>query len=351
MGVIVTENRAVECVTPADPADPNSTERVSMQAGGVWFPDSAYKTAQAISDFNAEDLPIMIFANWRGFSGGQRDMFDEVLKYGSMIVDALVAFKQPIFVYIPPFAELRGGAWVVVDSTINPNVMEFFAAENSRGGVLEANGAASIKYRLKDLLATAHRLDPILKSLDQQLAAGDLADDRRAELTKQMTARETALLGIYQQIAVQFADLHDTPGRMQSTGVIVQEVDWSQSRSYFYWRLRRRLAEFQLRAQICKHDADLSLTQASALIKKWFVETGGSVEAWEDSKGVLSWIADNAYFLREQLDRLRRTSIENQSRQMAVDCPEAAAKGLVAAFHQMDYMQREILRQQLQSIR
>ena len=116
-----------------------------MQAGGVWFPDSAYKTAQAIRDFKGEDLPVMIFANWRGFSGGQRDMFLEVLKYGAMIVDALVAFEQPIFVYIPPFAELRGGAWVVVDSTINPNVMEFFAAEDSRGGVLEATGAAAIK--------------------------------------------------------------------------------------------------------------------------------------------------------------------------------------------------------------
>lgn len=61
--------------------------------------------------------------------GGQRDMFDEVLKFGSMIVDALVAYQQPLFVYIPPFAELRGGAWVVVDSTINADVMEFYAAE------------------------------------------------------------------------------------------------------------------------------------------------------------------------------------------------------------------------------
>ncbi len=145
MGVIVTENRTRTCLTPADPADPNSSEIEVMQAGGVWFPDSAYKTAQAIRDFKGEDLPVMIFANWRGFSGGQRDMFLEVLKYGAMIVDALVAFEQPIFVYIPPHAELRGGAWVVVDSTINPNVMEFFAAEESRGGVLEATGAASIK--------------------------------------------------------------------------------------------------------------------------------------------------------------------------------------------------------------
>lgn len=45
-----------------------------------------------------------------------------MLKFGSMIVDALVAFQQPLFVYIPPFAELRGGAWVVVDPTIHAEV-------------------------------------------------------------------------------------------------------------------------------------------------------------------------------------------------------------------------------------
>jgi acetyl-CoA carboxylase/biotin carboxylase 1 len=38
----------------------------------VWFPDSAYKTAQAIKDFSHEDLPLIIFANWRGFSGGMK---------------------------------------------------------------------------------------------------------------------------------------------------------------------------------------------------------------------------------------------------------------------------------------
>jgi hypothetical protein len=44
----------------------------------VWFPDSAFKTAQAIRDFNGEQLPLIVFANWRGFSGGMRDMFEEV---------------------------------------------------------------------------------------------------------------------------------------------------------------------------------------------------------------------------------------------------------------------------------
>jgi acetyl-CoA carboxylase carboxyltransferase component len=80
MGVIVTENRTVEALHPADPADPSSQEKLTAQAGGVWFPDSAYKTASSMKDFNREGLPLIIFANWRGFSGGQRDMFDEVRK-------------------------------------------------------------------------------------------------------------------------------------------------------------------------------------------------------------------------------------------------------------------------------
>lgn len=35
-----------------------------------------------------------------------------------------------------------------------------------------------------------------------------------------MKEREEFLIPIYHQVAVQFADLHDTPGRMQEKGVI-----------------------------------------------------------------------------------------------------------------------------------
>ena len=125
IGVIGVETRSVENVSPADPANPDSIEQVTNEAGGVWYPNSAFKTAQAIRDFNnGEQLPLMILANWRGFSGGQRDMYNEVLKYGSYIVDALVKYEQPIFVYIPPFGELRGGSWVSqVTPTISPTLL------------------------------------------------------------------------------------------------------------------------------------------------------------------------------------------------------------------------------------
>ena len=71
-GVIAVETRSVECVIPADPANPDSETKVLSQAGQVWYPDSAFKTAQAIQDMSREEISLFIFANWRGFSGGMR---------------------------------------------------------------------------------------------------------------------------------------------------------------------------------------------------------------------------------------------------------------------------------------
>jgi len=298
MGVIATENRTAEAIKPADPADVKASEAVIQQAGCVWFPNSAYKTAQAINDFRTEDLPLIVFANWRGFSGGQRDMFDEVLKYGSLIVDAFVAYEQPVFVFIPPYAEIRGGAWVVLDASINSSVMEMYASAGSaRGNVLEANGAASVKYRTRDLLVTMHRLDEALRTLDAKLKA-EITDVEKDQVMFEISNRERALLPVYEQISVQFCELHDTPGRMKATGVIEKEVEWKNARSFFFWRLRRKLAEFDLRnkmveaADIGRGIRSLSPIKASALIKQWFVNTPGMTAAmWNDDKVMLQWMA------------------------------------------------------------
>lgn len=68
------------------------------------------------------------------------DMYDQMLKFGAFIVDSLRDFKQPILVYIPPHAELRGGSWVVIDSTINPLYVELYADKESRSAsVLHPN--------------------------------------------------------------------------------------------------------------------------------------------------------------------------------------------------------------------
>ena len=66
VGVIAVETRLVEQRIPADLGTRRGREDIKPQAEQVWYPDSAYKTAQAIQDFNrGENLPLMIFANWR----------------------------------------------------------------------------------------------------------------------------------------------------------------------------------------------------------------------------------------------------------------------------------------------
>lgn len=240
IGVIAVETRTLERVVPADPANPNSLEQRIMEAGQVWYPNSAYKTAQAIFDFNREGLPLMILANWRGFSGGQEDMFQQILKYGSMIVDGLVQYKQPVFVYLPPRAELRGGAWVVVDRTINENgMMEMYADPTSRGGVLEPEGIVSVKYRQDKQRETMARLDTVYASLSSKAkATGSSTEERNA-----LAEREKQIGPVISAVATAYADLHDRTGRMEAVGAIREAVPWSEARRYFYNRLRRRVLE------------------------------------------------------------------------------------------------------------
>ena len=151
-----------------------------------------------------------------------RDMYGEVLKYGACIVDALREFKQPIFVYIPRGGELRGGAWVVIDSSINPEQMEFYASDGAKGGVLEPEGIVDIKFRKDDLVKTMRRT---VKSLEHN-----------SHLQKQLTPT-------MKQLAVHFAALHDTPGVMLHKRAIKAVVEWETSREFFSLRLRRRVCE------------------------------------------------------------------------------------------------------------
>ncbi|KAF9904003.1 acetyl-coenzyme-A carboxylase [Linnemannia zychae] len=297
MGVIAVETRSVEHIIPADPANNDSVEQVLMEAGNVWYPNSAYKTAQAINDFNkGEQLPLMIFANWRGFSGGQRDMYNEILKYGSFIVDALSSYKQPVFVYVVPNGELRGGAWVVVDPTINEDMMEMYADKRSRAGVLEPEGIVEIKFRKAQLLATMERLDDKYRDLKAQYENPDLSGTDREIIKTKLTEREQELLPVYQQLAIQFADLHDTAGRMKAKGTIRESLDWTNARRYFYWRVRRRLAEEYVRRRMTLANKTQSRDDQTKTLKAWFGrDTVHSSETdltqiWEhEDRVVLEW--------------------------------------------------------------
>ena len=289
-GVIATEPRNTTHVIPPDPAlEDESTELSFSQPGQVWYPDSSFKTAQAIRDFRCEDLPLFVLANWRGFSGGQRDMFHEILKYGAYIVDELADYQHPVFMYLPPTAELRGGAWVVLDSLINDRRIEMYAAEGSKANVLEPTGVVGLKFRKKKLLETMHRIDPQLMALDanlrkmEKLSPNDV--ESLKELRKEVENRERGLFPIYNKIALMFAQCHDTPQRMKDVGVVKEVVPWTGSRKYFYWRLRRRLLVNRAIDEIVKNMAleESEWKQAQTVFDEWVAKTAPKDVDYEDA--------------------------------------------------------------------
>jgi len=307
MGAIAVETRLVEQVVPADPADVNSREAILPQAGQVLFPDSSYKTAQTIRDFSKEGLPIMIFANWRGFSGGSRDMAGEILKFGAMIVDALREYEHPVYIYLPPHGELRGGSWVVVDPTINEEKMSMYADPDSRGGILEPAGIIEVKFRPQDQIKVMHRLDNQLQLLDSELEGLDELDESSKSLIKdQIASRETELKGVYTQIATEFADLHDKTGRMKAKGVIKGAVPWERSREFFFYLAQRRILEDEFVARLKLADSSLDKESATASLKSMF---NGD---WEDNNAVIDFYKSNSSAIEAKISDVKKSAVESQ---------------------------------------
>jgi len=275
-------------------------------------------------------LPLMIFANWRGFSGGTRDMFGEVLKFGAQIVDNLRTYKHPVFAYIPPNGELRGGAWVVIDPTINEEMMEMYVDCDARGGILEPPGICDVKFRAPDLVKTMHRLDSTIISLDAELASAEsamVAEDEVATIKSQIAKREAQLMPLYVQISHEFADLHDRPGRMKAKGVIRDIVPWERAREYFFWRVRRRLMQDALVSELKAADSSLDHAACLTLLNEWM----GSKASWEDDKAVIQFFESEGATIDEKLGEVRKESVKATIASLLSSLPEGDKEAVLKA--------------------
>lgn len=79
---------------------------------------------------------------------------------------------------------------------------------------------------------------------------------------------------------------------MYEKGVIQDVIPWKKSRSYFYWRLRRRLAEREAIRRIIEVHQKSTYPQAEAMLRRWFVEDKGAADAylWEDNRVLVDWL-------------------------------------------------------------
>ena len=69
-------------------------------------------------------------------------------------------------------------------------------------------------------------------------------------------------------MAHEFADLHDKAPRMKKKGVIREILQWRHARKFFYWRIRRRLLECDLRREISAELQTSTISQAGEILEE-----------------------------------------------------------------------------------
>ena len=223
---------------------------------------------------------------------------------------------------------------VVVDPTINPEQMEMYADEDSRGGVLEPEGIVGLKYRREKQLETMARLDPTYGKLRAQLSDKNLSHEAQSEVKVKMTEREKQLGPIYLQIALQFADLHDRAGRMQAKGTIRMPLQWKNARRFFYWRLRRRLSEEVLikRLVTAAGQEKANLTAAAnkeqhlAMLKIW----SGMLDAEFDKEDrkVAEWYESHRKEVYTRIDAYKADAVSKKVAELLMGNKEGGLKGV-----------------------
>nr|XP_032519940.1 acetyl-CoA carboxylase 1-like [Danaus plexippus plexippus] len=122
------------------------------------------------------------------------------------------------------------------------------------------------------------------------------------------------------QIAVQFAELHDTAERMLEKGCIFDIIPWRESRQLLHWRLRRLLLqnEQERRVQAATRPARMDQRAAAATLRRWFTEDRGETQShqWEnDNQAVCSWLENQVKDNESVLERNLRAITEDAALQ------------------------------------
>ncbi|KAJ2340479.1 acetyl-coenzyme-A carboxylase [Coemansia sp. RSA 2673] len=217
-------------------------------------------------------------------------------------------------------------------------MMEMYADEKSRGGVLEPEGIVEIKFRKPQMLACMERLDPQVRELRQSLGNPDLSPEQKSDVKKALDAREKALLPVYTQLAIQFADLHDRAGRMAAKGVIRKELQWAGARTYFFYRVKRRLAEEKIRRDMRAISPNVSRADQTAIIRTWFEKSQPSSDFDLGDVTVAAWFEDCEKDIAACLDAWKTQVVAER---IAAQLSEASDESLLAALQNLSTERRK----------
>lgn len=114
--------------------------------------------------------------------------------------------------------------------------------------------------------------------MNNKLKSESLSAAEAKEVDASMKKRVADLIPTYRNVAIHIADTQDTPERMLAKGCINKIVPWKESRGFFYWRLKRLVAEDMFVKKILNAQDSINPGQAKQMLRRWFVEDKGTPE-------------------------------------------------------------------------
>lgn len=140
---------------------------------------------------------------------------------------------------------------------------------------------------------------------------------------------------------------------MKAKGVIRKLVPWAESRRYFFWRLRRRLREFELFSSLQLKAADTAPLRKKFVseLQQWVLGRGATQEIWEDDKALLEWLEANAAalsaFMDQKKSEVKAAALCEQLRQLSATESGAAVDALKNALSTLSDEQKALLQKAL----
>jgi acetyl/propionyl-CoA carboxylase alpha subunit/acetyl-CoA carboxylase carboxyltransferase component len=214
--------------------------------GGALDPASAFKVARHIRNLDREGLPLIFNASISGFMPRRQDQIEGVVPAGARILDALRVFSQPALIYTPPGGQLWGGAWVVMDRGVNPNIA--MAADHTAAmGILGSQGAISVPLIDREVRQLAMR-DPRIARLNEQIRQQS-SDVARQEIRRERDGvLDKLITEYYGPLTRLFIDRTNTARRAHRVGSIHHLItDTGQTRAELYRILTDKRVEVEQR--------------------------------------------------------------------------------------------------------
>ena len=140
---------------------------------------------------------------------------------------------------------------------------------------------------------------------------------------------------------------------MLEKNTISEIVPWQTARRFFYWRLRRRLLEEEIKNELLQAQPGFDVRQVDAMLRRWFVEDKGTTESylWDKDQTVAEWFMEQCKnensVVKRNISCVKKDAIVSRIKEALENCPDVRLDAVLEIVHRLQSTERTELQRTL----